>query len=76
MRNEKEVRDYVTSLGGVVLTVRRSHHWVVTASFDGHSVWFTVPVSASDHRSMKNNEKWIMGQVRQAKEKGNARFVG
>ena len=69
MRNEKEVRAYVASLGGVVLTIRRGPHWVVTASFDGHSVWFTVPVSESDHRSMKNNEKWIMGLVRQAKEK-------
>jgi len=69
MRNEKEVREYVASLGGAVLTVRRNHHWVVTAEFEGQTIWFTVPVSASDHRSMKNNAKWIMGQVRQAKEK-------
>ena len=68
MKNEKEVREYVKSLGGEMKTIRHGKHWVVTADFGGQSVWFTVPNTPSDNRSMQNNRKWILNQAKGIKK--------
>lgn len=64
MKNEKEIREYVKGLGGETKTIRHNKHWVVTADFDGQTVWFTVPNTPSDRRSMQNNTKWILRQAK------------
>lgn len=64
MKTEKEVRRYVADLGGEIKTLRKNRHWVVTADFGGQSVWFAVPVSPSDRRSMQNNKSWILRQLK------------
>ena len=68
---ERDLYAYVERLGGCIKTLRKGKHWVVTADFDGHSIWFTAPITPSDHHSMKNNEKWILRQIKEAKEKAN-----
>jgi hypothetical protein len=64
MKTEKEVREYVAGLGGRIKKMRHNKHWVVTADFGGRDVWFTVPNTPSDRRSMQNNSKWILRQAK------------
>ena len=64
MKTQREVEQYISRLGGRLKSLRHGKHWVGVADFDGKSIWFTVPNTPSDARSMRNNERWILGRVK------------
>lgn len=66
LKTENKVRQYIASLGGSVLSLRKNNHWVVNAEFDGIQLWLTVPVTPSCARAMRNNSSWIRRRLRQA----------
>lgn len=68
LKTESQVKQYITSLGGEVLSIRKNSHWVVNAEFDGIPLWLTVPVTPSCARAMRNNSSWIRRRLRQAQQ--------
>jgi hypothetical protein len=67
LKTEDKVRQYVASLGGEVLSIRKKNHWVVLAAFEDIQLWLTVPVTPSCPRAMRNNSSWVRRRVKEAR---------
>ena len=59
MHQERDVRKLFESYGFDVLSVHRNGHWIVKASINGFTRTFSVSVSPSDSRGVKNFESLL-----------------
>ena len=73
MRTQRDVRNLFVDHGYTIVSIHRTNHWIVRAEINGVVKGFTVSVSPSDHRGIKNFEALLR---RTAKEIYSANKVG
>jgi len=65
MRTQRDVRNLLMNHGYLIISIHRTSHWIVVASINGIVRNFTVSVSPSDHRGMKNFEALLRRTARE-----------
>ena len=73
MRTQRDVRNLFVDHGYTIVSIHRTSHWIVKAQVNGIIRSFTVSVSPSDHRGIKNFMALLQ---RTAKETCPANKVG
>ena len=54
MRTQRDVRNLFVDHGYQIISIHRTAHWIVVAKINDVIRNFTVSVSPSDHRGIKN----------------------
>ncbi len=65
MRTQRDVKNLFMNHGYLVVSIHRTSHWIVKASINGIVKNFTVSVSPSDHRGVKNFEALLRRTARE-----------
>ena len=76
MRTQRDVRNLFWDHGYQVISIHRTNHWIVKASINGIIKGFTVSVSPSDHRGIKNFEALLRRTAKEIKSSSELHAAG
>jgi len=62
--HKRDIKNFVTKLGGHVLSIHVSRHYKVVALFGNKIIKFVHPKTPSDFRGLKNLESHIKKQLK------------
>ncbi|NBW29472.1 hypothetical protein EBR37_03770 [bacterium] len=62
---ERDIKNFVSRLGGTILSIHVGKHYKVVSLFNGKIVKFVHPKSPSDSRGLKNLESHIRKQIKE-----------